>query len=196
MDTTVCQRHPCLPCCHSFPSRVEERLAVGGCGLTEDKDKDWAATTLIADACSNIQSMNMTTPAASLVVITSIPDNQSVLTSDSGPCTTTPTKATPPRPSAASQADTRRAQFRIIFSTFDATTDLIKLPILTDTAEEIAATDNASTRISHLSNAIENLLDIVSTERDFISRNVRWPSNLSALSKGLIAQGLFRTQLT
>ncbi len=80
-------------------------------GLTEDEDEDYTATNLIATACSHLQSINTAAPAASSIVVTSIPDNQSILTSDSGPRTMTPTKPLPPRPTAASQADTRRACF-------------------------------------------------------------------------------------
>ncbi len=72
---------------------------------------------------------------------------------------------------------------------------MIRPPILKDTADEIADTDSATTRIGILTSAIDHLLDIASNERNFLSWAVRWPSNLSNLSKGHLAQGLFQTQL-
>ncbi len=167
-------------------------------GLTEDKEEDWKAIDTITTARIALQSNNTANPATSSVVVTSIPDNQSVLTTDSATKDITPTKRSPSRIAAASQLETRREKFRILFASYDQNSNTIRPPILTDTAKEIAATENATKRIGTLPSAIDHLLDIASTERDFLSRAVRWPrnlSNLSNLSKGQLAQDLFRTQL-
>ncbi len=125
-----------------------------------------------------------------------MPDNQSVLTSDSATKDITPTKQSPTCPTAASQLETRRAKFRILFTAYDCNSNTIRPPILTNTADKIADMDSATTRIGILTSAIDHLLNIALAERDFLSRAVRWPNNLSNLTKGQLAQGLFRTQLT
>ncbi len=83
----------------------------------------------------------------------------------------------------------------IIFATFNETMGSIKPPILMDTTEEIVAMDSTTTQISSLSSAIDNLLDIVSSEQDFISQHAQCPSNLSMLSKWLCMQGIFQMRL-
>ncbi len=64
-----------------------------------------------------------------------------------------------------------------------------------DTVDKIANIDSATARISILTSAIDHLLNIASAEWDFLSRAVCWPSDISNLSKGHLAQVLFQTQL-
>ncbi len=165
-------------------------------GLSEDNEKNWAAIKAINDAHSHLLAMNIAAPTTSSVVVSAMANNQSILTADSIPKDTMPVKQSPTRLPAILASDTCCARFRIIFASFDKTADHIKPPILMDTVEEISATDSTTTCISTLSNAINNLLDMFSSERDFISHNVQWPSNLSTLSKGLLVQGLLQMQLT
>ncbi len=167
--------------------------------LTEDKEEDWKASDRITTAQVALLSHNTSNPTTTSVVVTLAPDNQSVLTSDSATRDITPTKRSPPRPAAASQSKTRRAKFRILFSLFaayDRNANTIQPPILTDTADKIANMDSTTMRIGILTSAIDHLLNIASAERDCLSRAVRWPNNLSNLTKGQLAQGLFRTQFT
>ncbi len=143
-----------------------------------------------------LQSQNTTNPLTSSVVVALMPDNKSVLMSDSATKDITPTKQIPTHTTAASHSETQCAKFCIIFSAYNQNSNTIQPPILTDTAKEIADMDNATTRIGIFTSAIDHLLDNASAERDFLSRAVRWPSNLSNLSKGHLAQRLFQTQLT
>ncbi len=88
-------------------------------GLTEDKEEDWKAIDTITTARITLQSNNTANPATSSVVVTSIPDNQSVLTTDSATKDITPKKQSPSRVAAASQSETQRAKFRILFASYD-----------------------------------------------------------------------------
>ncbi len=159
-------------------------------GLTDDKEDEWAAIMAITDVITHLLESNVAAPTTSLILISTMAHKQSVLTMDSTPKDTTPIKQNQHRLPTILQSDTQRAKFRIIFAAFDGTTGSITPPILTYTVEETNAMDSASTRISSLSSAINNLLNVVSSKQDFISRNVCWPSNLSTLSNGLLAQGL------
>ncbi len=73
---------------------------------------------------------------------------------------------------AASQLDTQRAKFCILFAACNCNSNTIQPLILADKADEIADMDSATTQISILTSAIEHFLNIASTECDYLSRAV------------------------
>lgn len=80
------------------------------------------------------------------------------------------------------------------FASFNETTGHITFPKFTETTGELVETEGIKSRISYLSNAIDNLLDTISNKLDFISWGVCRLSNLSSLSKGFLANRQFCTQ--
>ncbi len=64
-------------------------------GLTDDKEEDWIAIKAITDACNHLLTSNFTTPTASLVVVSAMANNQSVLKMDSTPKETALVKKSP-----------------------------------------------------------------------------------------------------
>ncbi len=75
-------------------------------GLTTEKEEDWATIKAIHDARNHHLATNNATPNASLVVVSTMANNQSVLTADSTQNKPTPVKKSPHCPPTASQADT------------------------------------------------------------------------------------------
>lgn len=74
-------------------------------GLTDDEEEAWDAIKVISEVWKHFHTINIATPAASSVMVSSMPNNRSVLILNSNPKVTTPTKMTPTCPTATSQAD-------------------------------------------------------------------------------------------